>query len=526
MHPALRTIYYSQSSVELDNSNNTNGSDQQVWWVIGDSLQQTSDDAGPEPTFANSVYQYTTSIAAITTTDFTGVTNGSYLPKLGSDIYKKTSKKPIFVLSTAGGSEFYPNGDNNNWSTSGTLYATGQTKLSDALTAAGVTKPRGILLCLGINDARGAQTLSNIESAVNSLFSRLSSDYSGVPIYVTQIGRDESGEGARVLSVRGYIENAVAATPSAHILVELADYLEYYSVDTLHVDCVGNQRWAASMVKAMIDQGLASNTPITRTYGSASTTVFGFPAFSGLTTAEKNVLSDFIDYLQTKGDWTRVDSLYHCLLGTEGQSLQDLRRSSKQAISTGSWSAKGGIVTDGTIDGVIRSNFIPSTDSTANGFAVGNNISFVSIKDRISATGSNRVAIGVIGSNSTHKHYMREQAALGIECINNADTGGTSATTGINGQFFSNRTYINRRPAATFHSAIRYPLAILGNTSVNSVALPDREFTIGCLNNNGTFEDPISIRVYSFGFINGITLNYQRFMRKNIELETDLLIST
>lgn len=494
--------WYGQGGSDHDNSANTNGSDQQVWAFIGDSMLQTSDTRMADATFQNTIYQSVSGvISAVGASGFTGETEGSFMHAFGNELYKVTGKKMVGVRSTVGGSKVYLNGADPTWWTTGTLRATAESNNSSALSANGTTKLRGIWTCVGINDATAAQSLANIETAVNSYYAWINTTYPEVPVYVLNIGRNVAGEDSRVIAIRGYHVAAVAQYSHMHIVANLADYVNMYHTDLIHLNAFGNDKVAQDCIRAMLTQGLIANRPITRTYGSASSAVFAYSAFATLSTERKNILADLIDYLdQVKGDWVNIDSICIPILGTEAESLQDLKRSTKQmsyqtVSGTPVWTSSNGIRTNG---GAIKSNFIPLTDGTpTTGFIGNNNWASVLVRNRYSATGTKRTLFGAIGSTADRAIYLSEKAAGGYEWKNNAATAGTTADG--SGTITAQNIWGNRRNGSTSFRLFRNH-SELSIANVTVVAALDAEISIGALNTSGVYSEEFDADIWGWVF--------------------------
>lgn len=525
----------------IDDFTNANG--QQAIWIIGDSLFRTSEslEAGPEPFRTGIVYRTNSTggtISEVTTADIEGVTNGSCWPKFGVDYYKRTQRKCVFVNSAVGGSEVHNNGTpSDNWSTSGSLYTSAKTKLANAMTTLGVTKPKMIFISLGINDVRNVTTTTGqIETGFESLFSRIDADYPGIPVYIGQLGLE--GDGTNV-SAKNTDTRAIIVTESGlysqmYILADFMDYVgtansTLYQTDFLHLTQMGNDLLGATMVKDLLALGAIDNNPISYTFSaiSAVDTVLGFSNFLGLNDEEKKAMYDYIGYLDAKGDWTKYDSVYTFLLNTQTKADQDLRRSAKQIAGGGaSWTNKVGYVTDGSGTGVVRTNFIPSTDATAGGFQSNNNIAGLFIKDRTSGTGSKRTSMGVVGNVANRHHYMSETDGLGeFIQVNNCGTESTGTpSVGSALLFDGNRIWLNRRSGIGAHALGRFPAIGYVSGVVNSVGHVNLEFIIGGKNNNGTYDEFMALTSYGCYFMIGGSTEYIRGARKFREFCIDLLL--
>ncbi len=532
------------SGPSLDTAANTNGSDQQVWWVIGDSLPQTAPslEKGPEPTYANTVYEWTTVIAAVTTNDVTGTTNGSFMPKFGSDIYKRTSKKIVWCRSSVGGSEVHNNGDpTDNWSTSGNLYGLAQTKLADALAANGTTVPRAIVFSLGVNDVRNVSTdLTEITAGFESLFSRLNTDYPDIPVFIWLPGMEGLTQAfttsQKCLDARAIMEAAIVPYPQMRVMVDLLDYKgtaqeTFFDTDLLHLKQLGNELMAATFVKDLLTAGLITNNPITYTYSAntAADTVIGFSAFSGASTEEKNAIYDLVSYLDGKTDWQRIDSFYSFMFNTQAKSNQDLRRSGKSLIpgASSTWTNKLGYRTGETTAHPLDPDFIPETDGTALGYIATNNTVFVDVKTRHSVVDVKRTLFGAKGFSANRNTYLSEEPNVALRryiVVNNCGTETATTTSAGNPDGFDgNKIWGTRRSGAGSSTGQMFPASLV-TSGQSQVGRPQGKLIVGGVNNNGTFEELIDVTTRGLMIANGSTIDYVRAVRKFREFNIDLLV--
>lgn len=226
----------------------TTGDGKQVFLAIGDSNGDGRGTTLGPTTISGTMFLWNGSgLTTITTDDISnsGPTEGTLYKQFALNYNARTSFNPVIVQQCAGGSNFYPDGDNNNWYTSGTLYAAAKTEADDCLTFLSLTKLKGIIVTLGINDNRAGTSLADILTGITSLFSRLRTDYPGVPIIINQVGRSEVGVpsngeesfGSRLYAMRRYLfdeanNNALTyllAAPIAGIGIS-----GHYNADNLH----------------------------------------------------------------------------------------------------------------------------------------------------------------------------------------------------------------------------------------------------------------------------------------------------
>lgn len=182
-----------------------------LFMVLGDSISAGRGESVGTAVSSGVLEEYNgSSFVSLTTAEVSTALTGSPWKKFALDLNATTGRKIVLSCNGSGGAEWYPNGDNNNWYSSGSLRAAAKTKTDAMIAAKGRTSLDGIILILGINDARGAVTIGNILIGMDSLITWLNTNYPSVPLFIAQIGREESGDTTRVLDVRSLIYNSSA----------------------------------------------------------------------------------------------------------------------------------------------------------------------------------------------------------------------------------------------------------------------------------------------------------------------------
>lgn len=283
-------ILSSYTLSESDPATNVNG--EQAFLVVGDSIANGSNNStgpGPTPT-AGTVKQWNgSSVIDIGSADVYNIPagGGTFMPRMGIDYNAATGKKPVFIPLGSSGAEFSPNGDNNNWSATGTLRASAETQVANCLAALGTTKLKGIIVILGINDARASTTLSTVQSDIDSFFTWLTTTYPGVLIQVVQIGRTESVTGnQRIYTVRERIvANAISKT-DVNMCFNLGSWINSggYGADNLHPNQTGNNDLGAALARWW------SNSSYSKWARSIISSMFG-----DITSARKSLINDFVN---------------------------------------------------------------------------------------------------------------------------------------------------------------------------------------------------------------------------------------
>lgn len=477
---------------DWDTPKNTTPDGKQVWLYIGDSLAQGTNqgtDTGPEPYYANSVMYWnegSSAVVSVTTTDVGNASAGSLWPKFGIDYYKRTGYKCVFIRSGVGGSNFFPDGDSNNWYDYVGQFASAILNTKNCLANLGLTEVRGVIFLCGINDARDAQDLGAIRYSIFDVIRRTNNRLGHPPIYFFNIGRDENGtgRGQRVLAVDSYITEACSYYSNCNEVIRLSDYITTpfiysNSFADVHLSQFGYDFIAAKAVKNMVNTGLISNTPRSYTYSSTVTQTLS--RLPGLTEEEKMAVNDFIEYLHSKSEWSgKIDSFYCPLFLQPSNCLQDWRRNVKLTLPGSAIVLKnrGGLRTDGTVGGRIMSGFTPSIDGV--NYVQNSAMAGAWVFRDNQATGANYYLMGVNdGTQRLDITYNNTNSRI-QSTINSI----SQATYGVNRQFQRNSLYVAYRNSSTNTNITENYQSTTG--VIASIGVPNREVPIGCNDLNGT----------------------------------------
>lgn len=236
--------------------NQTSLNDEQYFVILGDSIAEGASEAvGPTPT-SGTVFEWDgASNVEITSSDVSTANLGSPWPQFGVTFNGLTEKKIVLQCDGASGSEFYPHLDTNNWSTSGTLYAPMVTKAKAGMANIGVTAPRAVIVVLGINDARGTETIANIETAAMSLITRLTADFPSSDIFLVEPGNSGSPTPSqRILDVRQIVNDLATDNTNTYMgFDEVKNFynadpgLDRYMPDILHPNQKGNNEIGSTL---------------------------------------------------------------------------------------------------------------------------------------------------------------------------------------------------------------------------------------------------------------------------------------
>jgi hypothetical protein len=275
---------------------NTTGDGKQVFLVVGDSIANGSNNSsGPGPTpAAGTVQQWNgSSVIDIGAADVHNIPvgGGTFMPKMGIDYNTNTGRIPVFIPLGSSGAEFSPNGDNNNWSSTGTLRAGAQTQVTNCLASLSLTQLRGIVVILGVNDARAVTTLATVQADIDAFFTWLTTTYPNVPIQVCQVGRTESVViDNRTYTVRERIVSNAISKPMVQMAFNIGSWINSagYGADNLHPTQTGNNNLGASLAMWW------TNLSYTKWARSVMSAMYG-----SITSGRKTLVQNFINSIGT-----------------------------------------------------------------------------------------------------------------------------------------------------------------------------------------------------------------------------------
>lgn len=289
----------------------TTPDNRQGFLIIGDSLAgDTSSNIVLGPTTpAGTTYRWNGSGQdELTTQDLNnaGAIYGTCWKQFALNYNAATGLKPVFVNHAAGGSEFFPNGDTNNWYTSGDLYAPMVTDANTALSFLQVERFRAILIILGHNDASSANTLSDIQLGVTSLITRLIADFPDTEIRIASIGRT-SGSFITLSQyrIKAMIRDLFDAYTNVQPGANIHPFWDwgFYDADNLHLLQTGNNKLGEITCRAIL------NTEPNKHVAAVENSFYNDQS------ANYAAINEFIAGCQSDGNWTggSIDhfQLYH-----------------------------------------------------------------------------------------------------------------------------------------------------------------------------------------------------------------------
>lgn len=361
-----------------NSSPDTTADGKRVALIVSDSITVTSDGTAPTPN-ANVLYEWDGSAVVNVTDDLATRFSGTFAPQFANDYNANTGYKTVFVNAAKPGSEYSPNGNTDNWSTSGTLYDAAIADCDACLDALNLSLPFVIFVSLGINDARGAVSLTTIKSDMDSLYSRLTAKYPGVPILIMQIGSSESSipVDSRIGDLRKHTKQLVLDNADLHFCAPLTSMRAagYYDTDFLHLKQTGQNE-----IGKMFARWFANSS-----YSKWARSIIA-SHFDDLSTARKNLIETFV----STEVYQNADMFFNFKTTTKNNAFLDwCFLSLPLDVGTVTFTANDSITTTATGSKYLRCGFIPSVmamNTAQNDFLHG-----IKVK-------ANRTTSGTVGS--------------------------------------------------------------------------------------------------------------------------------
>lgn len=397
-------------------------------------------------------------------------TKGSSWQQMAIDYKAATGLRSCIIQRGLGGSEFYPNGDTNNWFTTGTLYAAAVTAANSALTALNISKLKCIIINLGINDIRSSNSDTNINAAVDSLISRLTADFPFTNIVFVIPGREEVSDTtktSRAYFLRRYIAGKAATTDNVHVCCNAFSFTGsgMMNADLLHYTQAGYNALGSMMSRWL------TNTAYSKWSRSVISSMF-----DDITLTRKGLMSTFIDSQVANGNYFRLEGLNLYKTSTLNNIFVDISFCGYVLNQGATFVTNSHIATDGSTSNLIAS-FTPSIYLGQSGR---NDVIFgVKTKNVNTAAG---VVAGLFGGTSTEIFRIAQSATKVNGAVNYTSTfDGTDANlqsntlysaarSGTSEFIIKNATIDATRVQAstgTFSGAIRIGCLITGGSATN-----------------------------------------------------------
>lgn len=472
---------------DTSGSDDTNANGEQAILFIGDSIMQGSNNSsgpGPTPT-AGTVKQYNHTADAIQDIGSADVYNvvsggGTMIPQYGIDYNAESGYIPVAISMGSQGANFEAEaGDGgNNWSSTGTLRATAETRVTRTLELLGTTKLKAIFVVLGINSARGSEDLTTVVyPAIDDFFTWLTTTYPGVKIYVSQIGRHETqSHNDRIYGVRYRIRTNALNNTDVEMFFNMASWImsSGYGADNLHPNQVGQNNMGASAARVM----RADNANLTKWGRSAVAALYDNPS-----TTRRALIDTLMSTIVASGDYAKLELLILFKTTTQNNIWVDFAFLGYLFNNTSViFTANDSIGSNGTSNHYAIA-FVPSVNI---GQASQNDF-FMGVKCKVNSTAQGTLACLIGGSDGSDVAAVLQNTTPALTYRAND---ATVSTTTAELKFQDDAFYGPARNAGNKYllkNATQLATAAVASTGTVSV-LP----TIGAFNNNGTIQNRIN----------------------------------
>jgi lysophospholipase L1-like esterase len=374
MHPALRTIYYSQSSGVPN------------YFILGVAGDSNKNGAAPEagiPTCpAGTLYTFNgTSLVEITNEPVSnGVDRGGFIHQFAIKLKELTGRPTVVVNGAVGGAyvSSQPGSDpaNNDWSSTGILYAPWVSDLNDVCTFLDRDVPDLIIFGDGINDVRSSVATATITAAFDNLITRFHTDFPNVPVILTQTGYNgTSGLIQATYDLRQYNVDKMFSDSLVHVVNTMGSFApaSMYDVDLLHLTQAGYN----------IQGEMFARWVYLDTFDKVSRCVIA-SQFTDLSTNRMNMIARIVDGVVDRGDYQLLENLSVFFNTTEENAFVDLSLMGFNGIGSGdpTYVANTAYSFNGTSDTLIpivipsfcrrstQNDFIEGCFITANGGSI------------------------------------------------------------------------------------------------------------------------------------------------------------
>jgi lysophospholipase L1-like esterase len=424
---------------------------------------------------------------------------GSAWQQLAIDYKANTGKAVAIVQHAIGGSEFFPNGDTTNWYTSGDLYTPAKDAALAAKSAIGASVVK-VIICLGINDIRGAQVVANIETAILSLQSRLTTDIPGCEIYWILPGRDEtigySSSSGKHQHIRRIIVN-VALDANNHVATQTLPYATWGLMqgDNLHFTQTGY-----NLMGSQIARYMASSS----SYNRHTRSIIG-SLKNDISTAKKDAINTFVTFFGS-GFTGTVDSFY-CLVGSDyDNKLVDWGFISAPSITGTLTDATAGVTTPGNASNYIRTNIYQDTALNVTRTTNTDYAEFVKTGTVTTAAGTSAFLFGKTNASRSSRTY---QAADGLH-VQSCD--GTDNVYATETKFANNAVYSVARNG-TSKILKKDSTDVVSVVQATTGTMSDRDSFIGTINNAGSAHaSGINAQFKAYGLIQLSDVTWANFV--------------
>lgn len=425
-------------------------------------------------------------------------TEKSPWPKFCSDYFADTRRIPLIINRGFSSSTISTANDNNDWQTSGNHYNDAVTAANDALTLTGISQLTAIFIDLGINDVQnlngtGSFTVAQINTFLGNIITNLNTDFPGVPILYTQIGRSTTIlVNSRLTGVRNSIKNYCISNAGVHFAGSLSAFqVGNLYEDDIHPDQVGNDYLGGMYARWF------RNSSFSKWTRSLIACHFDEPS-----TNEKNAIATFLTSWET--EYLNMDWFYNMKQSTRENTAFDWAfLSAPEADGGFAFTANDSIRTSSSSLFWLGNNQLNSiVNMSQNDYAIE-----IKIKTNHTGAGVDGVCMGISNAATTSNTYLRQTTTL----IGWAPNENVIETYAVETSLVAG-SWLFRRSASTTTALFLNGASV--DTGANaSLALQNLNFVVGARNVNGTPAGNIDLSVLRcIGIQNSAISNMSNFI--------------
>lgn len=442
-----------------------------------------------------------------TTTEVTTQSVANNSPTLGSiwqpfaNTYKATFGRPVLLINgSQGGSTFTPH--TFSWSTSGTLYADFITKVAAGLNAANRSQVDLVIMNLGINDVRSGDTYADLTTHIASLFSRLETNFPGIPKLVITVGRYETATNDNPLvDIRNLLVEACRDNANFYIGANTNPLAVQsgYEADNVHYNQAGQLVLAQQLVNWI------SNSAYSKWGRSIISCMY-----DQITNARKTLIDNWAISQVANNNYFRLDQFLVFKTSHASNIEFDWTFLGFGVTRTATFSANNHISTNGAST---RYDCTWSPSIYTRRSSVTNVIAGLKIKTATAL--ANTIPFGCISSSGGTKVFVM---GIGATTTNYRVNDGTLSA-GAEASFAAGNLYSIARTGTT-KLLIKNTTTNASATQANTGAVLNFAPTIGCVNNVGVFSN-----FYQGEYEYWYASNYASLDLASFRTETDTLIA-
>lgn len=356
----------------------------------------------------------------LTTNDVAGAVNGSMCKQFAIDYNANTGKKVVIVHCGFDSSSVYPVADTNNWYTTGTRYAPSVAKAQACLSFVGKSSLTGVIGNLLINDIQHGVTIANMGIGLDSLFSRLDSDFPGVPKLWVNPGRYSVAMNSTIYQARQTLISKIESNSNHYMFSNAGAFVQItggYNADNIHYSNLSLNYIGAS----------AANWFTLGAYSNKWSKAVISSHFDNLSTTRKGLIDTFISSQYSNGNYFKMEGFTNFKTTVSENCVMDFTFLNALFLSTAVFAANDSISTDG-ISQRFTSGFTPTyfnRSAGQNDFIIGVKLL---LNQQVGAGGlfgaSDATPFITMGQNVSSINYRCNDAtlSLGVETVLASDS--------------------------------------------------------------------------------------------------------